>query len=68
MTIDDALRHRYVQKFVKVNEETVLDHIITIPMDENTKFSIKDYREMLYRNMNDSKKDEKKNNEEKYFL
>jgi hypothetical protein len=37
-------------------------------MDENTKFSIKDYREMLYRNMNDSKKDEKKNNEEKYFL
>ena len=68
MTIDDDLRHRYVQKFVKVNEETVLDHIITIPMDENTKFSIKDYREMLYRNMNDSKKDEKKNNEEKYFL
>ena len=67
MTIDEALRHRYVQKFVNVNEEIVLNHIITIPMDENTKFSIKDYREMLYRNMNDLKKDEKKVIEEKYF-
>jgi|LakMenEpi03Aug12_release.lakeMendotaPanAssembly.Ray.scaffolds.fasta_scaffold3469806_1 hypothetical protein len=36
-------------------------------MDENTKFSIKDYREMLYRNMNEIKKDEKKLIEEKYF-
>ena len=36
-------------------------------MDENTKFSIKDYREMLYRNMNEIKKDEKKLIEEKSY-
>ena len=36
-------------------------------MDENTKFSIKDYREMLYRNINEIKKDVKKLIEKKYF-
>jgi mitogen-activated protein kinase 15 len=67
MTIDEALRHPYVKKFANVNEEIVLNNIITIPMDENTKFSIKDYREMLYRNITDTKKDERKVNEEKYY-
>ena len=32
-------------------EEIVMNKIITIPMDENTKFTIKDYREMLYKDM-----------------
>ena len=36
-------------------------------MDENTKFSIRDYREMLYDLMNDSKKEQKKVMEKKYF-
>ena len=49
MTVDQALRHPYVAKFVKQEEEIVLNKIITIPMDENTKYSIKDYREMLYK-------------------
>lgn len=48
MTIDEALRHPYVKRYVNPSEEIVLNRIITIPMDENTKFTIKDYREMLY--------------------
>ena len=51
MTIEDALRHPYVSKFVNLNEEIFLTKPITIPMDENTKFSIKDYREMLYKSI-----------------
>lgn len=49
MTVDQALRHAYVAKFAKPEEEIILNKIITIPMNENTKFSIKDYREMLYK-------------------
>ena len=67
MTIDEALRHPYVSKFSKENEEIVLDKIITIPMDENTKFSIKDYREMLYKNILNGKKEVRKKWQEKYF-
>ena len=51
MTIDDALRHPYVSKFANISEEIFLNKPITISMDENTKFCIKDYREMLYRNI-----------------
>jgi len=37
-------------------EEIVMNKIITIPMDENTKFTIKDYREMLYKDISEKKK------------
>jgi mitogen-activated protein kinase 15 len=40
---------------------------ITIPMDENTKFTIKDYREMLYSEINEKKKIEKKRWQDKYL-
>lgn len=48
MTIDEALRHPYVAKFANSEEEIILNKIIEVPMDENTKFAIKDYRENLY--------------------
>lgn len=48
MTIDQALRHPYVANFVNLSEEIEMDKIIEVPMDENTKFTIKDYREKLY--------------------
>ena len=53
MTIDEALNHPYLEKFKNADEETVLNKIITINMNENTKYNIKDYREMLYRNITD---------------
>ena len=34
--------------------------MITIPMDENTKFTIKDYREMLYLEIMKKKKESRK--------
>ena len=57
MTVDQGLRHPYVARFVNVEEEIVMSHIITIPMDENTKYTIKDYREMLYKDISEKKKE-----------
>ena len=46
-----------MSKFINLDEEIVLNKIITIPMDENTKYSIKDYREMLYKEISNKKKE-----------
>lgn len=67
MTIEEALRHPYLKKFSNANDEKVLTTTITIPMDENTKFSIKDYREMLYREIMNKKKENRKIWQDKYF-
>ena len=67
MTIEEALRHPYLKKFSNPSDEKVLTSTITIPMDENTKFSIKDYREMLYREIMNKKKENRKVWQEKYF-
>lgn len=67
MTIDEALRHPFVKQFANVAEEKVLDKMITIPMDENTKFTIKDYREMLYLEIMKKKKESRKQWHDKYF-
>ena len=67
MSIEEALRHPYLKKFSNPNDEKVLNATITIPMDENTKFSIKDYREMLYREIINKTKESKKIWQDKYF-
>jgi mitogen-activated protein kinase 15 len=47
ITVEDALRHPYVASFH--NDATELTtHPVVIPMDDNKKFSIKEYREALY--------------------
>ena len=48
MTVEEALRHPYLKDFSNPIEETQCDSIIEISMDDNTKFSIKEYREALY--------------------
>ena len=40
--------HPYVQRFSNVSDEITLGREIKLPIDENTKYSIKDYRESLY--------------------
>ena len=57
LTVDQALRHPYVAKFINQEEEIVLNKLVSIPMDENTKYSIKDYREMLYKEIAEKQKD-----------
>mmetsp|Transcript_50889 Transcript_50889/g.162889 ORF Transcript_50889/g.162889 Transcript_50889/m.162889 type:complete len:366 (+) Transcript_50889:175-1272(+) len=48
ITAEEALRHPYVAQFHNPADETVCDHVITIPIDDNTKYSIAEYRDKLY--------------------
>jgi mitogen-activated protein kinase 15 len=42
------MNHPYVSKFHDPANEPVLDKAVAIPIDDNTKFSIADYRDKLY--------------------
>jgi mitogen-activated protein kinase 15 len=48
ISAEDALRHPYCAQFHNPEDEPVADKIITIPIDDNTKYSIQQYRERLY--------------------
>lgn len=59
-TIDEALEHPYVEAFHVKEKETVCNNIIKIPMDDNTKYSVKEYRTKLYEDILKRKRDIKK--------
>jgi mitogen-activated protein kinase 15 len=48
ITAEEALRHPYVAQFHNPGDEPYCDHIITIPINDNTKYSISEYRDKLY--------------------
>jgi mitogen-activated protein kinase 15 len=48
MTVEEALEHELVADFHKDEEEIVCEKKITIPMDDNQKFSLDEYRTKLY--------------------
>ena len=47
ISVEEALKHPYVGAFHHNNQESTTNPII-ISMDDNKKFSIKEYREALY--------------------
>lgn len=48
LSAEEALKHKYVEDFKNPDEEIVCERPIQITMNDNKKFSIKDYREALY--------------------
>ena len=48
ITVEDALEHPYVAFFHHPEDEIVCDRIIKIPMDDNHKYTVKEYRQKLY--------------------
>lgn len=48
ITADKALKHPFVALFHNPSDEPVCNHTIKLYFDDNTKYSIKDYRERLY--------------------
>eukprot|EP01025_Chloroclados_australasicus_P049170 TRINITY_DN5590_c0_g1_i7.p2 TRINITY_DN5590_c0_g1~~TRINITY_DN5590_c0_g1_i7.p2 ORF type:complete len:436 (-),score=36.31 TRINITY_DN5590_c0_g1_i7:3928-5235(-) len=48
LSAEEALRHPYVKQFHNSVDEPVRRHPITIPVDDNERYSISQYREMLY--------------------
>jgi mitogen-activated protein kinase 15 len=67
LTIEEALKHKYLEQFSSPEEEIACDHIIEIPMDDNTKFSVKEYRDAIYSDIARKKKEQRKKMQEKYL-
>lgn len=57
LTVDQALRHPYVAQFHNDDEEPKCPRPIRICIDDNHKFSIREYRERLYKDISQKKKE-----------
>lgn len=62
ITIEEALRHPYVSEFHDQYEETeiVCEKPIRIPIDDNVKYTVKEYRQKLYDDILKRKKEIRK--------
>lgn len=67
LTVEEALKHKFLEQFSSPEEEITCDHIIEIPMDDNTKFSVKEYRDAIYADISKKKKEQRKRLQEKYL-
>lgn len=57
ITADEALAHAFVSQFHNPADEPVCDRIIRIPIDDNHKYSISEYRNKLYNDIIKKKKE-----------
>jgi mitogen-activated protein kinase 15 len=60
LTVEEALEHPYVSQFHNIDNEPVCKKTITIPIDDNKKFSIKEYRLKIYTDIHKRKKELRK--------
>lgn len=60
ITVEEALKHKYVAQFSSPEEETVCDHLINIPLNDFTKLSTKEYREAIYNHIAKKKRERRK--------
>jgi len=57
ITAEEALAHSFVAQFHNPTDEPVCDRIIRIPIDDNHKYSISEYRNKLYNDIIKKKKE-----------
>lgn len=67
ITVDEALAHEYVKAFRDEKEEIVCTQHVTIKINDNVKLSTKEYREALYNDIVQKKKDERKEWRQNYL-
>lgn len=60
LTAEEALAHPYVAQFHNSDDEPSCSKTINITMDDNHKFSIREYREKLYSDIHKRKKELRK--------
>ena len=60
LTAEQALRHPYVAQFHNPDDEPICNRRINIPIDDNSKFSIREYRNKLYADIHKRKKELRK--------
>ncbi|KAL6048993.1 Mitogen-activated protein kinase [Balamuthia mandrillaris] len=65
ITAEEALAHPFLKKFHKPEAEIVVGKSITIPFDDNTKFSVTDYRETLYEEIKRARKEKRQQRKER---
>merc|ERR1719453_1302939 len=56
----DALKHPYVVQFHNPDDEFDCDRVIRIPVDDNTKLRVQDYREQIYNEVLRKKKEQRR--------
>lgn len=66
LTAEQALKHPYVAQFHNPDDEPVCGKIIYIPVDDNTKLSMREYRDRLYQEIAKKKKEQRKAELAKY--
>lgn len=66
MSADEALKHPYVASFHVPEDEPVASRPISIPINDNVKYSIAEYREKLYHDIMRRKKEIRRRLKEKY--
>merc|ERR1712113_401979 len=59
ISADDAAKHPYVLQFRDPDDEPICEEVISIPIDDNIKYSIDDYRNKLYQDIKKKKKEMK---------
>lgn len=57
ISAEKALQHPYVAQFHNPEDEPICNHIISIPIDDNTKFTVEQYREKVYSEVIRKKRD-----------
>ena len=67
ITAEMALKHKYVKDFSSPDDEIVCDKSIIICMNDNKKFTVREYREALYADITSRKKIERKKWQERFF-
>lgn len=67
MSVEEALEHPFVLQFRDKRDEPVLSEPVMVPIDDNQKLSIKDYRDALYDDIVNKKKEERKVWRQKYM-
>lgn len=60
LTAEQALEHPYVSEFHNSDDEPSCERVIQIAIDDNTKFSIREYRDKLYQEIMKKKKEQRK--------
>ena len=60
LTAEQALKHPYVAQFHNPDDEPICTKKINIPIDDNQKFAIRDYRNKLYADIHRRKKELRK--------
>merc|ERR1719375_1492186 len=56
----DAVKHPYVVQFHNPEDEFDCDRAIWIPIDDNTKLTVQDYRDRLYNEVLKKKKEQRR--------